>query len=213
MPHRSWFAAVLTDVKMLAKSEHLAEFDSSSMPKLWETVSCQPGRFKKCAALAARDDLVLAAALAQHKAVPLDPGAHPCGLCAASFATKQALSVHAFRKHGARRETRTRVDEPSCVACLQAFGTRERLIAHLEDKSPRCRAIVLATLPPLPAERLAEITAEDAEISRGLARGGRRRVDAATPAVRLQGPLIAPAAAAGISHATGLRTQTNACYF
>ena len=82
----------------------------------------------------------------------------------------------------------------------------------MEDKSPRCRAVVLGTLPRLSAERLAEIEHEDAAQSRALAHSGLRRVVAQAPVRRLPGPFRKEAFLAGISHDVCLKTQTAAVY-
>ena len=92
-----------------------------------------------------------------------------------------------------------------CPACLQFFHSRERVIRHVEEKSPRCRAVLLQTFVPLPAQVIAELDAIDAVESRSLRRQGRRRHYAESVTSRLLGPLCQEAYVAGINHANLLR--------
>ena len=69
------------------------------------------------------------------------------------------------------------------------FHDRERLICHLEEKSPHCRDAVVARLPVLTPEEVKCLDDEAAIHVRSLTSIGRRRVHALLPAVRLQGPL------------------------
>ena len=113
-----------------------------------------------------------------------------CPECGRSFKTKQALATHRRRKHGVKRITRQYVDTTHCVACLLEFHDRERLINHLEEKSPPCCAAVLERLPQLAPEIVEELDARAAMRVRELAASGKRRVHASLPCVRLQGPLL-----------------------
>ena len=79
------------------------------------------------------------------------------------------------------------------------------MISHLEEQSPRCRKVALDTLPRLPPRTLAELDKQDAAECRKLVRAGASRVVAQIPVVRLAGPFLKAAYAAGISHALGLR--------
>ena len=60
-------------------------------------------------------------------------------------------------------------------------------------------------MPRLPDLEVAELDAADARAARDLARDGRKRVFAANPVIRLEGPLAREAYAAGLT-ARGLRT-------
>ena len=86
------------------------------------------------------------------------------------------------------------------------------MLAHLEEKSERCKQVVLASLPRLPLGEVHEIDAVDALESRKLVHMGRKRVAAFMPALRMEGPLTRVAVDAGIRHDHRLRTASSACY-
>ena len=128
--------------------------------------------------------------------------------------SRQALAVHQFKKHGVVRGARAKVLVPWCPACLQLFGSRPRVLAHITEKSVRCRHFVDHFLEECDAHLVAEADAADAELARALVRAGRTRVAADTVVRRLEGPLCQCAYAAfGIDHRLLLRTQTSEAYF
>eukprot|EP00973_Karenia_brevis_P011283 1526886-Karenia_brevis.AAC.1 len=98
------------------------------------------------------------------------------------------------------------VDCGACPACMQDFHQRPRLLAHLEEKSARCKLVIVSIFNPLPDDIVASADAEDASYAKSLARSGRRRVFADVPACRLEGPLRREAVAAGITHSNLLTT-------
>ena len=94
------------------------------------------------------------------------------------------------------------------VSLLHAFlHSRPRVIAHLEEKSPRCKFVVLS-LPTLSPEACAALDADDATLARQFRREGRTRVAGNLPAWRADGPLHPSAEAVGVSWLTGLKTQS-----
>ena len=133
----------------------------------------------------------------------------PCNLCQRVFSTKQALAVHSFRAHQHVQTTRGFIDTPYYCACLQLFGSRPRVLAHLEAGSSRCKAVAVGTLPQLSPAQMSELDQLDAIEAKRLVRAGHTRVRADIPAIRLQGPYTRMASDAGISHAYGLRGKKN----
>ena len=102
----------------------------------------------------------------------------------------QALGVHNFRVHGVVKPMRMLVEQTHCIVCLVQFWNRTCLVAHLScSKGARDCAPIVAQLPPLSSERVAEL--DEAERIRVLhqKRGGRLRHTTSAPAVRLSGPL------------------------
>ena len=105
------------------------------------------------------------------------------------------------------RQTRCYVDGAICVACLQFFGTRTRVVTHLEDKSERCKQVVLSSMPRVSADKLILLDRSDAQEAKSLVHAGRSRVFSKVPVVRLPGPYTLEAHRAGISHACGLQAN------
>ena len=81
------------------------------------------------------------------------------------------------------------------------------MICHIEEKSARCKAVVMHTFPPLPQHIVSKMDAQDAAEARQLFRKGRRRHFADAGMSRLHGPLCWEAVVVSISHANLLRTQ------
>ena len=111
-----------------------------------------------------------------------------CELCDRSFPSKQRLGSHMANDHLCFRASRSYIDTTHCPACMLEFHTRDRLIRHLEDKSPRCRAFVLANLPRLEPAIVAGLDAAATESARSTPMRGRSRVWAEKPCFRLAGP-------------------------
>ena len=130
-----------------------------------------------------------------------------CEHCTFTATSRQQVAIHAFKAHGHQRVARQRIDTVHCPVCMQLFHTRERVICHIEEKSARCKAVVLHTFPPLPQHIVSKMDAEDAAEARQLFRKGRRRHYADALMSRLHGPLCREAFVVGISHVSLLRTQ------
>ena len=62
---------------------------------------------------------------------------HKCPNCVFTFESKQAMSVHNYKMHGSVRAIRCKVDTHHCQACLQYFGSYERVVCHLVEKATR----------------------------------------------------------------------------
>ena len=116
---------------------------------------------------------------------------YTCSLCKKDFRTVQALGVHRFRTHGVVKPMRLLVEDTHCVVCLLQFWNRTCLVAHLScSKGARdCAPIVAAQLPPLSAQRVAELDEEERIRVHLLKKGGRLRHTTTAPAIRLSGPL------------------------
>ena len=111
-----------------------------------------------------------------------------CESCSCSFPTKQLLGTHMWKVHHVRRATRSHVDGTHCPACLLEFHTRDRLLRHLEDKSPICRSYVLEHLPKLEPDVVEQLDLDAIEVPRSLLSQGRKRAWADKPCYRLAGP-------------------------
>ena len=96
--------------------------------------------------------------------------------------------MHSYRRHSIQRVARQYVDTEFCPCCLLHFASRERLVAHMHEKSRVCLDFVIASFPKLPHERIRELDDAERERLRGDKRAGRRRGWASTPAFRLPGP-------------------------
>ena len=130
-----------------------------------------------------------------------------CGQCEYVASSRQQLALHAFRVHGYHRGARARIDTEYCPVCLQLFHARERVICHVEEKSARCKFVLMHTFKALPANTVADLDARDAADSRLLRNKGRRRHHADAVTSRLHGPLCRAAFVAGVSHASLLRAK------
>ena len=130
---------------------------------------------------------------------------HACSVCAALFDSKQAAAVHEYRQHGKISDIKAKVSSHHCVACMQYFGSYERVICHLREKATRCLASYIADVPDLDAETAKEINEASLEESRACVQAGRKRHFACAPAIRLHGPLTRTATLSGICHARLLR--------
>ena len=118
---------------------------------------------------------------------------------------RQQIAIHAFRVHGQCRLPRSCIDTPYCPVCLQMFYSREKVIVHTEEKSPRCKLVVSRTFTRLDAQAVLALNAADACEARHLAKKGRRRHFCSIMSSRMPGPLSKEAYMVGISHSAWLR--------
>ena len=113
-----------------------------------------------------------------------------CSTCGACFKAKQALAVHSYRKHCQKRVERLYLDSTHCTVCLVEFWSRERVIAHISEKSHVCRHNLVLRGPVLTQDQADELDREELqEQIRANRSCGLRRSHAHKPCVRLQGPL------------------------
>ena len=130
-----------------------------------------------------------------------------CAQCSFAAASRQQLAIHSFKVDGLRRPVRGYIDTAYCPIGLQLFYTRERVICHVQEKSHRCRAVILNCFAQLDSRVVKELDATDAAEARDLFKQGRRRHYASKVASRLHGPLCREAYVVGLSHRTLLKTQ------
>ena len=212
---RSWFASVRSDICTLFGIQGpLEQWSSDSFLQWLSAAAAQPVAMRRriAQALAAPEARCLSLWFPT-KSVSEIGERFVCNACSYLATSRQALAVHQFKKHGVVRGARAKVLVPWCPACLQLFGSRPRVLAHITEKSVRCRHFVDHFLEECDAHLVAEADAADAELARALVRAGRTRVAADTVVRRLEGPLCQGACAVGIDHRLLLGTQTSDAYF
>ena len=114
-----------------------------------------------------------------------------CEVCSKIFASTRALAMHASREHGYKKKVRYFAIGDTCQACCKMFHTRKRLSVHLE-KQPRCYRVVQACWPPMPADLVEALDAEDREAEKQLRKQGWWASKAMSPALTLAGPVLPP---------------------
>ena len=107
-----------------------------------------------------------------------------CPECDFCGVTKQSASLHRFKTHGRHRPLRDRVNTHHCCCCLQHFGTYERVICHITEKSARCEHYYKGWVPVLSDDELHAFRLATAENSQKYARSGVRRHHVDMPAIR-----------------------------
>ena len=75
-------------------------------------------------------------------------GAFVCTECpkegARLFNDKRALNSHRMRCHGHRKLSRQYINSNVCPACNKSFPSMARALDHLEYRSKRCHAMMVA---------------------------------------------------------------------
>ena len=141
---KSWLAFIFRDLEWLARSsQKLAECRNNS-PQQWILFvhACGMNTFREICISVCTDwqnnikEQWQSGSQAAHPIGALE--AHVC-FCGLTFPSVQALAVHNSAAHGIKRNIRKRIDSLHCCACMQHFGTRERVVAHIAEKSKRCR--------------------------------------------------------------------------
>ena len=206
--HRAWIDAVELDLKFLAShSSAFAKIGKSNIAEWIDVIRRKPEAIKDALSKAmCEPDLNKPSAWAKTKKVREIDVTFACDQCAFTAPTRQQLALHSFKVHGHCRLARKCVDTPYCPICLQMFHSRERVICHIEEKSPRCRAVMDMTFSALEPHTVAALDSEDACTARSLMRKGRRRHYCSIMSSRLPGPLCKEAYAVGISHSALLKT-------
>ena len=85
----------------------------------------------------------------QNKCVSAD---HQCTDCGKQFASYPELQGHRHRVHGYKNPLRRYMPSSTCLCCLKQFGSRPRLLSHLQFPSNRCADYLLKYLTPLDRE-------------------------------------------------------------
>ena len=119
--------------------------------------------------------------------------------------TPQGLNWHLFDIHGLSDPVRSLVQGTVCKACMQEYGSRERLVRHVSTTSPRCARFYFECCIPYSIQDTEKLDEEARAQTRLLAKKGLRRVHAAHPPVRVEGPMEARAFELGISFIFGLK--------
>ena len=92
------------------------------------------------------------------------PDAHVCLECGSAYASRRALTAHAWQAHGLRCDAGAYVDGSTCPSCGWRFASRVRCIHHVRYGTIACRVAWLeGTLPRVAPERLLELQLADRE--------------------------------------------------
>jgi hypothetical protein len=113
-----------------------------------------------------------------------------CVLCERVSASKQAHSVHMFKKHGVKSDFRRYVPCTHCTVCLREFGQRETCLNHIRYRSIVCRSNLLLRGPMLSEVEACLLDDECRARNRALHAAGRRRHHVEAPSFYLPGPLL-----------------------
>ena len=122
------------------------------------------------------------------------------------------MAVHRYKRHGVKRDIRRYIHTTFCPACLLEFWTRERVVAHLSEKSPSCTEIIVKHFAPISEQMAADLDMVEVNtnISLNRADGRRRHFIRDRPCVRLLGPLRYPIMLEGRHHPMGCGKQWRA---
>ena len=93
-------------------------------------------------------------------------GTHECPQCAQLFQTFKAMCTHALKKHGVVNMVQKYTASNVCKGCLRVNASRQQVVHHLKYWRTGCLAKLIATSPPLTDEEVAEVLAEQRELSR-----------------------------------------------
>ena len=204
---RSWYKAVANDFQWFANNTtQLSDLNHLTVEGMIGVALANPRAFRRRlnAAVADADNSAKAkwAITAAQKALGEK---FPCPQCGLTFDSRQAAAVHAYKLHGTTRPIRRKVETHFCVACLQHFGSIERVVCHLAEKATKCVATYLADIPDLDDNTFNAASVQAAAEAKANVAEGRKRHYASLPVIRLQGPHSHTASRAGICHARLLR--------
>ena len=204
---RSWIRAVQNDLDWLANTtEELRFLGELSFLLRVEWIRDNASTFRRLLAKVANNgEYSKKHCWASTKSMRQVDTEFACPHCDLKFDSKQAMSVHNYRQHGSVRAIRSRVSTHHCIACLQYFGSIERVVCHLVEKASRCYATYLMGVDDMSAEAFDETNAIAREEARVCTAEGRKRHFARVPVVRLAGPHMEDAVRAGICHKNLLR--------
>ena len=77
---------------------------------------------------------------------------HQCSECGRQFASYPELQGHKHRVHGYKNPLRQYMPTSTCLCCLKQFGSRPRLLCHLQAPSKRCADFLFKYFRPLDRE-------------------------------------------------------------
>jgi hypothetical protein len=204
----TWVNTVYSHLKVLAVHEpKLEELKEATFVKWIEFIKLNSRAFLKLIVQATSSETVNApkfwwpASGSSSQGLPNDPTTYACdfGECTFSCGSIQGLSWHLFNEHGVRHELRHCVRTTHCLCCLQEFFTRERIVRHITRSSPRCKMWYYQEAEPIDPALLKSMDDEAYKLTCSLAKKGKRREYAASPADRLSGPLTVEAMDLGVS--------------
>ena len=188
---RSWLRALEHDLLHLSQATCLSELRGASISKWFAFFRANP--------VVARSVIVKAAVTTNwvtqiEREQELVMTTY-CLLCGEPCRDKQALSIHMFRGHGARRYIRSFVhgsDFHDCLVCGLRLASRQRLVGHLAEKGPLCAHNYVLRYEPMSAEQTSELdVASRSDFSR------RRRLEGAH-GIRYYGPYLPVVDLAGV---------------
>jgi len=200
----SWLFSASMDIDWACVHyEPLASNAAWTITMWMDAFCCEPQKYKRLFSDACRSTAANVVASWATTAT-LSPLANHwlCDQCEKACATKQALSVHRWRKHGMKRYERLLVSTTFCEICLLEFHSRQRLLNHVAEKSDICRQCYHLLGPKLTLEQANEMDAYEAAHSQANKAKGLPRHQAKELCFRLQGPLH-PVVAPFTVHETG----------
>ena len=182
--NHSWLAAILDDFKWLADvlpgkfaeiatpATNLVEWLRVALSPAWKRYlllakDAMKGKLSDCGIVSAGQSEIT--------------DSHFCYQCARSFSSVTDLRSHARRVHGYISLTRRYCPVNTCLACLVSFGSRYRVVQHLQDRKT-CLALLQSVYEPMTAEDVKALDVRALAMSKA-----RERI---APAMRVQGPMI-----------------------
>ena len=130
----------------------------------------------------------------------VDPTIFECSVCSYQCRSPQALSWHAFDKHGSKHIIRQYLHSTVCECCLQDFHTRSRAFTHVSASSPKCKQFYRGKGTKVSDSDYEFLEKEALDKTKCLQAQGRRRTFAETMPVRTIGPLTEMAYTLGLRH-------------
>ena len=212
---RSWFAAVRRDVcTLFSLGGVFADWSADKFIDWLTAAAADPSAMRRrvVQAFLTREARQVSVWYPAKSIVTLGE-VFSCSACTYIATSKGALATHQFNCHGVVRSVRARILVPYCPACLQHFGTRPRALAHIADRSVRCRQYVHHYMAVEDEQLVLQADELDAALARSYSRIGRTRVAVDERVVRMAGPLPLGATLVGIDHGLLLKTQTSESYF
>lgn len=96
--------------------------------------------------------------------------------------------MHMNKAHGYRQPVGQYLASSVCLACWKDFHTRPRCISHVAYSSQWCKEFVVASVPPLHPQQVADLNLSDEVAAKADRRMGRLWLQADLPPVQLPKP-------------------------
>ena len=188
---RSWWRAIEADIAVLTRAPQFEKLNGASLATWCAAIAVSPAGFRQHLMTACRDDKVAMRSVWTASASLVGLGVPiACEDCGKLLGSKQALAVHKNRAHKHIHYVHFLTRTTTCEVCMTQLWSRHKIVEHLQDKAPFCRAFLSAFRQPLPVEEvmeLDELARLEARTTRHL---GARRARALRPAMRMPGPLV-----------------------